>query len=417
MTDDLNDDLDYDDNNYDDDLDDDDFDYDDLDDDEEYIKDKFYFLIIDNKVKQVLNHKFIGLNETVISNYYINTLNEEKIFYNAIKLTSSLTKLYLESFKYNCNIHLLGNSLKFNKSIKELSLIHCNVYQIKSLADSLKVNSTLKVLNLVDNYITDMNELLDSLQYNKTLLKLNFCSNMYNLNNNSLSLQPIFLYKDLINKQHYNYDFYISKINNSLENMLSKNSTLQELNLSQNDLEYETLISISDGLKNNNTLKVLNLNDNNFDDISSLCEVLSFNTSLEKLSLNKSFNKDPVFNPKYTLKLISTLLDNRKSKCHLQYLELNGINYNFTFTNEDIQLFINSLKNNNYLKELILNNNDFINTKRSVKPPNFKYYYIRKIDYKMINGVCIENYIEKIENIHNIFNQLFDKIKIEFITD
>ena len=322
-------------------------------------------------------------------------------FFNAIQLTTSLQKLKISSTSLDTDkIKLIGKTLKYNKSIKYLNLEDCFITDIKPIADSLKRNTTLQKLNLYNNFIIDLDEILNSLQYNKTLLKLNIGKNISNIINHYS------LYGELITKKHESFDIYGSKIKNALKNMLIINNSLQELNLSKNN--FKTLLSISDGLQNNNSLKVLNLNYNKFNEINPLCEVLLNNTCLEKLYLCKCFNINSDFDTINNLNQLSSILDNRKSKCKLKYLQLIDINDRFNFTNDDIQLFINSLKNNKYLKELILFDMDFINNNNN-----------KIVDYKVINNFLIGDYDKKIKIIHDLFNTISKEtnIKINFINN
>ena len=80
---------------------------------------------------------------------------------------------------------------------------------------------------------------------------------------------------------------------NYLQEMLSKNSTVRELHLRNNSMNYESLITLVKGLRENSTLKYLNLFNNNLGHMiksapksTEMAEIFGTNVTLEVLNLN-----------------------------------------------------------------------------------------------------------------------------------
>ena len=80
---------------------------------------------------------------------------------------------------------------------------------------------------------------------------------------------------------------------NYLQEMLSKNSTVRELHLRNNSMNYESLITLVKGLRENSTLELLNLFNNNLGHMiksapksTEMAEIFETNVTLKVLDLN-----------------------------------------------------------------------------------------------------------------------------------
>lgn len=201
-------------------------------------------------------------------------------FAQELKQDPTIISVYIDS----CNIGtegviIIANILETNTNVVHLSIINDNVKKegITALGKMIKNNNTMTSLNItnITKFESGIQPIIDGLKNNTTIKSLNLSNNyIYNLNYCSLS------------------------------NILKTNNTLEKLYLA-NTVSYEGL----DGmrfllslLKYNTTLCELDLSDNYFDDDiivnelqsslleSSLNIVRIYNSNITSIGLDAVYN-------------------------------------------------------------------------------------------------------------------------------
>ena len=187
----------------------------------------------------------------------------------------------------------LAKILFHNTSLQELDLSYNNLSKLDSLRilKGMKNISTLIIINVSYNEIIDeaANELANVLLQNTSLQEINLsCNNLSKLD----SLRILKGMKNIstliiINVSH---NEIIDEAANELANVLLQNTSLQELNLSYSSLSKLDSFRILKGMENISNLITLNVSHNKIIDEAAdeLANILLHNTKLEKLDL--SFN-------------------------------------------------------------------------------------------------------------------------------
>ena len=278
---------------------------------------------------KVSNEIITKLRENNVKSYYymFNTKkNINKEFYDALRCNNSLDTLFL-CINMEFDINPLSNIFKsYLTNIQVLNLSRNLIDNADNLFESLKNNTTLTYLNLSSNQLSNISVLCDYLN-----------------DNNNLKILDI-SYNDITNIDDF-------------ENVLKNNKCLEELNIGHNDIcDFETgggIVKFCEGLKFNNTLRVLYMESIKLTDINPLFESLLYNTSLAILNLY--LNDDTTLNVDYLehffkenkglnkLSLKRTNLGNIKKMCE-------GLKYNSTLNYLDISC--NDLINEAQLKYL-----------------------------------------------------------------
>ena len=224
---------------------------------------------------------------------------------------------------------------------KTLELKHCKITDVG--------------MNVLEQFILEKVSTLEyvDLSYNESSPWGLYCAYIRHCSCNSLTLVGDYGMKE-----------YVNKINDSLQNNTNlqllklKNITsegvkpifevkaLQRLDLSNNNLSDDGAVTISDGLKNNNTLLELNISHNNITNkgIKNITESIQVNTTLKKLDLSHNVISDDG---------TVTISDGLKNNNTL--LELN-ISHN-NITNKAIKYITESIQVNTTLKKLNLSHN------------------------------------------------------------
>ena len=225
---------------------------------------------------------------------------------------------------------LLSNCLKDNDSLQELDLSHAclHIEGVKRIIEILKVNRTLTKFNISGNPLSDdavmalsdclmhnctLQELciartritrnnfvmiMNALRLNTTLVKLDASCNLFS--DNAIDLSSYL--RNNITLKELNLKSTNIKENHVKEMMkaLSVNTTLQKLVISRNYICDAGAIAISDYLRSCNSLKVLYISNCCISDIGALeiAESLKQNTALEKLDIswNEAINDDALVN-------------------------------------------------------------------------------------------------------------------------
>ena len=308
-----------------------------------------------------------------IFNYFSLNNNLIDITINNHLIDNNNLEILCSSLKNNINLKILNLShneitditplkdVLNNNTIKKIDLSWNNITYITSLKDVLKNNTSLKILNLTCNTITDITPLKDVLKNNNSLQELYIdnphCIINYESNNKIISCGD--------------YNLFITS-----GNMLYSVNQQYDNNNSNN---YQSdLSNIFNILKNNNTLKKLNLRDFILNDLEyySLCDMLKVNTSINSFTITNTINKSADFNHDCSklfniLKFNNSIQDltiniykmNKKEvKSLSEMLKFNTslkkltINKNYTSYN-DLILIYKSLEFNKNIKELIIVNN------------------------------------------------------------
>jgi len=190
-----------------------------------------------------------------------NTLSLEQQLYilNQIPKCKALSELIFIQNINNHNIQLIDNVLTTNTQITSLSIMGHNMQEKEG--DS-------KIINML-SHINSIQKLhISSLTYYIPI------SNLLNIESlTELSLT----------------ECYIPDIS-ELSNRLMTNTTLTYLSLKRNFLHNNDCINLAEMLRKNSTLTNLNLSDNNIDDFTPILKSLLFNSSLVSLDISEGVN-------------------------------------------------------------------------------------------------------------------------------
>ena len=190
-------------------------------------------------------------------------------------------------------LQTIFDALKKNKTLKRLNIYHCGLTDIgvASLADALITNNTLESLFLSKNKIyaegaSHIAELLNSTSIVSTL----------DLSNNPIGdkgLQTIF-------------------------DAIKQNKTLKKLDISHCDMTDAGVASLAGALRINNTLETLNFSHNKIHEegASLIAELLS-STSIDSSTLMLIFNNNPIGD-----RGLQTIFDVLKQNKTLKYLNV-----------------------------------------------------------------------------------------------
>jgi hypothetical protein len=161
---------------------------------------------------------------------------------------------------------------------------------MKVLCQSLKINESLKSIFLRENYLVEdgAKYIADFLKDNCTLERLilensisakgfSYIANVLSKNNKSLKcLEVSGIVPTFSSSRKFSSDIY---------NLLSRNSTLEEIDISKNCLTSESAKLIFSALKFNSTLRILNISENEIEDDASvwIAEMIKKNFTLLKV--------------------------------------------------------------------------------------------------------------------------------------
>lgn len=240
------------------------------------------------------------------------TSNEVKEICNVINSTS-LTELYLKDSPIgNEGLKILGNTIEKNPNLQVLSIINCNCEIGEDFSNALIKNNVLTTIILDDNKINlayfknvienNRNLLVLSIKNCQTKISDNFLTSFnknnflttINFDNNKIDFLLQSISKSIIELSINNTEIvfftelyrrrFISELSKpNIEKLfannfkciktgiknkvdlsgLIKNKTLKHLVLSNNDYNDEDGIKIATNLKENTSLKILNLEGNN----------------------------------------------------------------------------------------------------------------------------------------------------------
>ena len=218
----------------------------------------------------------------------------------------------------------------------------------EALRKMLKTNSSLLYLKIGPNSLEDLNSTAEAVNINDvgsvgifralvsntTLKSLCISGNKLQYNTNSSSNTASLLAQPAATPKLSNSLCQpVHDVGTAMADMLSHNSTLTELNVSECGLTPQSCASVFKALKHNSSLKKLDMSDNEFDQEASehLADMLSFNCSLTELDIemcdyepkalargllhNTTLNKVTVWSKK---SIIAAVMDLRKEEGHTQ---------------------------------------------------------------------------------------------------
>ena len=248
-------------------------------------------LLVNNSLHKLL------LSNNNLNKYIINIIENNK-FIDYIDLSN--TQIDNNIFKVICN------KLKCMKYI-DLSNNY-NLNNIEPIYDLLANNNTLTYLKLHFTNITNFNPLINGLKLNNTLKTLI-------INSNSFDYESLINLLDLIkqNKSITNLNIsniYFSSIIGNIEfiknlcEILKYNNTITNIDISYNNINnggYNSLINL---IKNNNTIKYINMYSSNSDFMSQrqfndFNKALIKNNTLEYINIIGCINNKIDLNPLY----------------------------------------------------------------------------------------------------------------------
>lgn len=318
-------------------------------------------ILKENESIQFLDLEYIGLGESSNGLHYLN---------EGIKENKTISELNL---KYNFlndknGLKFLEEGFSRNKGIKKLNLDYCssrNSEFYASLAAIIKINSSILELSL-ENKMDEpesMKLLSEGLKSNRTLRKLNLNKNnlfgnmektkhLINALTINDSLQILSLEEQLSDPFENKIAINLSAVK-LFSGFLKNNRSVKELNLNKNDFGSNPKYSvIYESLATNNGIETLFLNENNFgknlETTKGVSLLLEINKSIKILHLNdNSIRNDDDKNNHYKV-----FFDGLKKNSTLQELALgaNGLGFEI----ECIRNLVDSLKINKSLNKLIL---------------------------------------------------------------
>ena len=281
------------------------------------------------------------------------TLSHNDLKLSALVILKALTKLSrLHLLNLNGNnmtgqiVKDLANVIKSNPNLEILNLGNNKLGQSANvILQALTETCMVKALSLSSNSLTGQvsEDLANAIKSNSSLTQLH-------LSDNDLRSSVIVILQalketcklEVLNLNNCNMTGQVAK---DLADVIQKNSSLEELYLSNNNLKT-SLILILKALKENSKLKVLSLNKNKMTELvaKGLANVIMKNSCLEELYISYNNFKSSIF----------VILQALEQTSSLKGLYLNGCN----ITGQVTKTLANVIKSNSGLEELQLFDND-----------------------------------------------------------
>ena len=283
---------------------------------------------------EVSDEIIIKLRENNVNSYYYmyNRKSINKEFYDALRCNNSLNTLFL-CINMELDLNPLSDIFKsYLTNIQILNLSRNLIQNADNLFEGLKNNVSLTYLNLSSNQLSNVSSMCDYLIDNKNLKILDIS------------------YNNITNIDEF-------------ENVLTHNKCLEELNIGHNDIcdieEGGGIIKFCDGLKNNNTLRVLYMEQIKLTNINPLFESLLHNTALAVLNLymNDETNLNVDYLEKFFIenKGLNKLSLRRTGIKDIQKL-CNGLIHNTTLAYLDLQVNELNEEQLHYLEKVMQEN-------------------------------------------------------------
>ena len=269
------------------------------------------------------------------------------VILQALIRTSKLEGLNLNGSNLNGQVveHLVS-VIKNNSGLEQLYLSYNDFKSsVSAIFKALKENSRLNILHLNDNVMTEetAKDLADVIKNNTHLKQLYIANNKLGVSA-AVILQALTKFSNL-KVLNLNGSNLTEQLVGDLINVIRNNLNLEELYLSNNDLQSSVFV-ILQALKQNSELKILNLSSNNVTGlvVKDLISAIKFSSNLQEITLNNN-----------NLQLSSVMiLQALKENCKLKVLNLGSNNMN-GLVSKDLASVI---KNNPSLEELDLSENN-----------------------------------------------------------
>ena len=233
-----------------------------------------------------------------------NTLKEFDLSNIRINISEG-TKNIVEMLQVNRTL------LKFNISSHTLSFD-----AVLALSDSLMHNNTLQELSMAGTGINkdDFKTVINALRLNTTLLSLDvsYNSRMFGYDDGAIGISSYLKNNLTLKKLNLKSSYITEHKIDVIMKALSMNTTLQSLVISCNSICDVGASAISSCLRNNSTLKILDISECNISGVGliEIAEALKTNATLQKLDI--SSNK--VLTDHCLVKFSTYLKDNRALK-------------------------------------------------------------------------------------------------------
>ena len=341
----------------------------------------------------------------------------------------SLIELNLDNNNIsNKGINAISKYLKKNENIMKISLEGNKITEIDT--DFYELFNWVKEINISENPLNQSGivRLFQGSEYNRLFKKLKFkynskdefhfkCFNenikhidiSFNHNINLSLMSHILSLKNLskLNLQMNNIND--SDIKQLVIYMKDNNTPIKELILKNNKITQDGCDSISDLIKFNNKLKLLDLSFNELksEGVRKICNAINIsNSNLEQLYLNGNKCND------YCADDIFNLLVNSYTK----KLKVLSLNLNF-FSNKGVDKILSSLRKNDSLKQLYLSENK-IDAKALSNLSNYlkfnKTLKLLEIKSSRINDDSLKDIMRIFENNFSLENLNLSDNNIDF---
>ncbi|EGC36059.1 hypothetical protein DICPUDRAFT_151536 [Dictyostelium purpureum] len=316
-----------------------------------------------------INSKFIDSLKSLIDNKTLKYLNLSHNTFGKgfnlglaepIQYNKSLTRLDLNYLKLDdeCG-KKIARALKANTSLKSLSLIYNQLGKDTGIemGISLSFNQTLSELYLSNNLLPEevgyefgimlkVNSNLKLLDLSDNYLGLNGCKNIFeSLKNSNNTLKKLYLRNNKIfdeNTTTTTTTTHSSNNDNSINIMLKDNKSLKVLDLSYNNIQLNSFIMIFNSLESNSSL--INLN-------------LSFNNLIENQAINNQQQSQQTIDLNLK-KCYHTIINIFKLNKSIQLLDLQGNCFKDDHIKEINNCLIKNQNNFYYLKSFNTNNSN-----------------------------------------------------------
>ena len=257
-----------------------------------------------NTKLQVLNISFNNLQELGCKNIF-QALKEGSHILSSLKIGHC--KIINEAADE------LTNVLLNNTRLKELDLSYSNLLTSDATRIFDGIKNTLNLVAIYVRYIIITSEVADklaaSLIYNASLRELDLSYNKL------LALLAIKIFRGLENTTSLeaidiSHNMITDEAAENIATVLSHNNKLQSLNLSSNYFRCEGFVKMFDGIKNDVCLKELNISSNEVTTKAAECiaNLLSHNSKLEILDVSNNFLRAEDFIKIFkSMKIISNL--------------------------------------------------------------------------------------------------------------
>lgn len=267
---------------------------------------RYYDLDQQAKIEDILKSYSKPVNLSIYPRYEkfpTSIINAIKINTNAKINTLSLTNIRMGE---TGDIEM-AELLKINSSITSLDLSGCDFYYnyAQHIMESLKINNTLKRLNLRGINIHDKGiiNIIDMLKSNCSITYLNLGSIVigYELINEILkTVQTSKNIKILyLNDNNSDINNYTDNVTDEIVNTIISNDSLKFLDLSKNNLRYDSIIKIAESLSKNECLTTVDLSDNlslSDNETKNIIKALQNNFSLTDIQLPIHNNNTEIIN-------------------------------------------------------------------------------------------------------------------------